>query len=63
MGVLGVLDGKESTCNAGDLESISGLGKSPIGGNGNPLQYTCLENSTDRGAWLITVHGIAKHRT
>ena len=51
MGFLGGSDGKESACNAGDLESISGLGKSPVGGNGNPFQYSCLENSMDRGAW------------
>jgi len=63
MGFLGGSDGKESACNAGDLESISGLGKSPVGGNGNPFQYSCLENSMDRGAWWVTVHGVAKHRT
>ena len=43
-------DDKESACNAGDLGSIPGLGRSPVGGNGNPLQYFCLENSMDRGA-------------
>ena len=63
MGFLGGSDGKDSACNAGDLESISGLGKSPVGGNGNPFQYSCLENSMDRGAWWVTVHGVAKHRT
>ena len=52
-------DGKESTCNAGDLGLILGLGRSPGGGHGNPLQYSCLENPTDRGAWRSTVHGIA----
>ena len=46
-------DGKESACNAGDLGSIPVLGKSPGGGNGNPLQYSCLENSM---AWQATVH-------
>ena len=46
----GGLDGKESTCNAGDLGSIPGSGRSPREGNGNPLKYSCLENSMDRGA-------------
>ena len=54
------LVGKESACNAGDLDSISGLGKSPGEGNGNPLQYSCLENPMDRGAWQATVHGVAR---
>jgi len=53
-------DGKESTCNVGGLGSISRLGKSPGGGHGNPLQYSCLENPMDRGAWLITVHRVTK---
>ena len=53
-------DGKESTCNAGDPGSIPGLGGSPGEGNGNPLQYSCLENPMDRGAWQATVHGVAK---
>ena len=43
--------GNKSACNAGDLSSIPGLGRSPGGGNGNPLQYSCLENPTDREAW------------
>ena len=47
--------GKESACNAGDLALIPGLGRSPGEGNGNPLQYSCLENSKDRGAWWVTV--------
>ena len=55
--------GKESACNAGDPASIPGLGKSPGEGNGNPLQYSCLENSMDRGAWWVTVHGVAKNQT
>ena len=55
--------GKESTCNAGDLGSIPGLGRSPGEGNKYSLQYFCLENSMDRGAWLITVHGVAKCQT
>ena len=56
-------DGKESACNVGDLGLIPGLGRSPGGGHGNPLQYSCLENSMDRGAWRATVHGVAKSRT
>ena len=44
-------DGKASACNVGDMGLIPGLGRSPGGGNGNPLQYSCLENSMDRGAW------------
>ena len=55
--------GKESTCNVGDLASVPGLGRSPGVGNGNPLQYACLENSVDRGAWRATVLGVAKSRT
>ena len=53
-------DGKASAYNAGDLSSIPGLGRSPGEGNGNPLQYSCLENPMDRGAWWATVHGLAK---
>ena len=53
-------DGKASAYNAGDLCSIPGLGRSPGEGNGNPLQYSCLENSMDRGAWKATVHGFAE---
>ena len=49
--------GKESVCNAGDLGSIPGSGRSPGEGNGKPLQYSCLENPMDRGAWQATVHG------
>ena len=56
-------DGKESICNAGDLGSIPGSGRSPGEGNGNPLQYSCLENLMDRGAWWATVHGVTKSRT
>ena len=58
-----VSDGKESTCNMEDLGSIPGLGRSPGEGNGNPLQYSCLENPVDEGAWWATVHGVAKSRT
>ena len=54
--------GKESACNMGDLRSIPGLGRYPGVGNGYPLQYSCLENSMDRGAWSTTVHGAAKSR-
>ena len=52
--------GKESTCNAGDLGSMPGLGRSPGEGNGNPFQYPCLENPMDRGAWWATVHRVAR---
>ena len=52
--------GKESTCSAGDLGLIPGLGRSPGEGNGNPLQYPCLENLMDRGAWWAAVHGITE---
>ena len=55
--------GEESTCIVGDLGSIPGLGRSPGGGHGNPLRYSCLENSMDRGAWWATVHGFAKNQT
>jgi len=57
MGFSGGSDGKEFACNAGDLCSIPGLERSPGEGNGYPLQYPCLENSMDRGAWRATVHG------
>ena len=53
-------DGKESACNAGDLGSIPRLGRSTGEGNGNPLQFSCLENPMDRGAWQVTVHGVAE---
>jgi len=53
-------NGKESACNEGDLDSIPGLGTSPGDGNGYPLQYSGLEKSMDRGAWQVTVHGVAK---
>ena len=54
---------KESACNAEDLRSIPRLGRSPGEGDGNPLQYSCLENSMDRGAWQAIVHGVAKSQT
>ena len=63
MGFLGGSDGKESTCNAGDPGLIPGLGGSPGEGNGYPFQYACLENSMDRGAWWVTVHGVAQSWT
>ena len=53
---------KESACNAGDLGKITGLGRSPGEGNGNPLQYSCLENPMERGAWWATVCGVARVR-
>ena len=56
-------DDKESAYNAGDLGSIHGLGRSPGGGYGNPLQYSCLLNSMDRGAWWAIVHGVTKSWT
>ena len=57
------LSGKESTCSAGDVGSTLGSGRCPGEGNGNPLQYSCLENPMDRGAWWATVHGAAEVRT
>ena len=55
MGFPGGSDSKESTCSAGDLGSIPGLGRSPGGGHGNPFQYSCLENPMDRAAWRATL--------
>ena len=63
MAFPGGSDGKAPAYNAEDLGSIPGSGKSPGEGNGNPLQYSCLENPMDGGAWLATVHGVAKSRT
>ena len=60
MGFPGVSDGKEYTCNAGDLGLIPELERSPGEGNGNPLQYSCLENPMDRGAWQATVHRVRR---
>ena len=59
-GFPGGSHGKEPVCNAGDPGSIPGLGRYSGEGNGNPLQYSCLENSIDRGAWWATVHGVTK---
>ena len=63
MGFPGGSDDKESAHNAGDPGLIPGSGRSPGEGSGNPLQYSCLENSTDRGDWRATVHGGAKSHT
>ena len=60
MGLTHGSDGKESACNAGDLGLIPGLKRSTGEGNGNPLQYSCLENSMDRGAWWATIHEVEK---
>ena len=60
MGFLGGSDGKESACNAGDLGSVSRSGRSSGDGNDYPLQYSCLENSMNKGALWATVHGVAK---
>ena len=62
-GFPGGSDGKASAYNAGEPGSIPGSGRSPGEGNGNPLQYSCLENSMDGGAWWATVHGVAKSWT
>ena len=63
MGFPGSSDGKESTYSAGYLGSIPRSGRSPGEGNGNPLQYSCLENPMDQGARWATVHGVAKSQT
>ena len=54
---------KASACNTGDLGSIPWSGRSPGEGNGNPLQYSCLENPMDRGAWWATIHGVTESDT
>ena len=61
-GLPGGSEGKESACSAGDTGSILGSGRSPGEGHGNPLQYSCLENSMNRGAWRATVHGVASQQ-
>ena len=63
LGFPGGPAGKESTCNEGDMGSIPGVGRSPGEGNGNPLQYSYLEDPMDGGAWWAAVHGVAKSRT
>ena len=63
MGFPGGSDNKESACNEEDPGSIPGLGRSPGERNGNPLQCSCLENSTDRGVWWATVHGVSESET
>ena len=63
LGFPGGSAGKEFTCNAGDWGSIPGSGSSPVGGHGNPFQYSCLENPMDRGDWVALVHGVAKSWT
>ena len=66
MSILGFPDGsvgKESTCNAGDSGLIRGLGRCPGGGNGNPLKYSCLKNSTDSEAWWAIVQRVTKSWT
>ena len=63
MGLPRLLSGKESACQCRSQRRFRfnpGLGRSPGGGNGNPLQYSCLENPMDRGAWWTVVHGVAK---
>ena len=62
-GFLGGSDGKESACNVVELGSIPGSGRSPGEGTAYPLQYSCLENSMDKGAWWATVHGVPKSWT
>ena len=63
MGFSGGADGKESACNAGDPSLILELRRSPRERTGYPLQYSCLENPTDREAWWATVHGVTKSQT
>ena len=63
MGFPGGSEDKASACNAGDPGSIPGSGRSPEGGNDKPLQYSCLENPMDRGAWWATVHRVARSWT
>ena len=59
-GLLRWLSGKQSSCQAGDVDSIPGPGRCPGEGNGNPLQYSCLEHPMDRGIWRAIVHGVTK---
>ena len=61
--ITGASEVKASACSVGELGSIPGSERSPGEGNGNPLQYSCLENPMDGGVWWATVHGVAKSRT
>ena len=61
VGFPGGSDGKEYACNDGDPGLIPGLGRPSGEGNGNPLQYSCLDNSMDRGAWRTAIHGVELH--
>ena len=63
MGLPGGSDSKESACNAADVGSVFGLGRSPGEENDNPFQYPGLEESMDRGTWWATVHGVSKSQT
>ena len=63
MGLPGGSDGKEPACNMRDPGSIPGSRRPSGEGNGNPLQYSCLENPIDKGSWRVTVHGVTKSRT
>ena len=63
LGFPGGSNSKEYSCSVGDPGSIPGWGRFPGEGNGHPLQYSCLENSMDRGAWWATVHWVTKHQT
>ena len=63
MGFLCGSDSKKSAYNTGDPGSTTGSVRAPGEGNGNPLQYSCLENSMDRGVWRTTAHGVTKSRT
>ena len=63
LGFSGGSDGKDIACNMGDPGSISGSGRFPKEGNGNPLQYSCLENPRDGGAWWAAVSGVVQSRT
>ena len=63
LGFPGSSDGKESTCNVGDLGLIPELGRYSGGGHGNPLQYSCLENPRDREAWWAAIYGVAQSQT
>ena len=61
VGFPGGSDSKESACKVRDLDLIPGSGRAPGGGSGYPLQYSCLENPKDRGAWQATAHGVAEY--